>query len=475
MARIVVLGAGMCGLAAGILLRRDGHDVTVLERDFGGVPPSADEAWEQWPRHGVSQFHQPHFLQPRARQVLEAELPDVVRGLEAAGAAKFNLLAFMPPQIQDRSPRHGDEQFTTLTARRPVIEQVLARAAEVERGLQLRRGVGVLGVLSTRQNGIPHVGGVLTESGDRLSADLVVDAMGRRSPLPRWLETAGSAPVREEVEDSGFIYYTRFFRSHDGTMPGFSAPLLTALGTFSLLVIPGDNATWSVTVVISAGDRPLKRLRDPEAWTAVVRSCPHHAQWLEGEPITDVLAMGGVVDRYRRFALGNRPIATGIAAVGDAWACSNPSLGRGISFGLVHVQRLRDVVREHLDDPRQFAEAWDAVTEAELTPWYRETVEEDRARFAEIEALRNGRESGQNLTAAALRQRTLVAAVARDPDVFRTYLASRSCLAPLRGAYADPGFVDRITELARDAGPAPLLGPDRAQLLSLLDRVPAAA
>jgi hypothetical protein len=72
-------------------------------------------------------------------------------------------------------------------------------------------------------------------------------------------------------------------------------------------------------------------------------------------------------------------VATGIAPVGDAWACSNPSLGRGMALGLLHVQRLRDVIREQLEDPRQFAEVWNAVTEAELTPWYRETVEEDRA------------------------------------------------------------------------------------------------
>ena len=33
MPRITVLGAGVCGLAAAMLLARDGHDVTVLERD----------------------------------------------------------------------------------------------------------------------------------------------------------------------------------------------------------------------------------------------------------------------------------------------------------------------------------------------------------------------------------------------------------------------------------------------------------
>ncbi|MGZ6639978.1 MAG: FAD-dependent oxidoreductase, partial [Solirubrobacteraceae bacterium] len=38
--RIIVLGAGVCGLAAGMLLRRDGHEVTVLERDPEPVPNS---------------------------------------------------------------------------------------------------------------------------------------------------------------------------------------------------------------------------------------------------------------------------------------------------------------------------------------------------------------------------------------------------------------------------------------------------
>jgi hypothetical protein len=62
------------------------------------------------------------------------------------------------------------------------------------------------------------------------------------------------------------------------------------------------------------------------------------------------------------------------------------------------VARRRDAVphapliRTHLDDPLELASVWDAVTEAELTPWYRENLEEDRARIAEIEALRNGLE-----------------------------------------------------------------------------------
>ena len=138
------------------------------------------------------------------------------------------------------------------------------------------------------------------------------------------------------MEDSGFIYYTRYFRARNGKMPEFRAPPVTPLGTFSLLTLPADNHTWSVTVFTSAGDRPFKRLRARDSWTALVAACPRHAQWLDGEPTTDVVPMGGIVDRYRHFRVDDKPVATGIASVGDAWACTNPSNGRGMTLGLIH-------------------------------------------------------------------------------------------------------------------------------------------
>jgi hypothetical protein len=51
-------------------------------------------------------------------------------------------------------------------------------------------------------------------------------------------------------------------------------------------------------VSISSGDQAPKKLRDPKHWTALVAACPLHAHWLDGEPITDVLPMGGTIDRY---------------------------------------------------------------------------------------------------------------------------------------------------------------------------------
>jgi hypothetical protein len=135
----------------------------------------------------------------------------------------------------------------------------------------------------------------------------------------------------------------------------------------------------------------------------------------------------------------------------------------------MHVRCLRDVIRAHLHDPLEFAEAWDAATEAELVPWYRENVEEDRARIGEIEALRNGLEPALPGNSSAVLRQALLAAVPRDPDAFRAFLASRCCLTPLRETFANQQLVERIRELAGDSERPPLAGPNRAALLQLLD------
>jgi 2-polyprenyl-6-methoxyphenol hydroxylase-like FAD-dependent oxidoreductase len=457
MARIVVLGAGVCGLAAGLMLRRDGHTVTVLERDPAPVPDSDVDAWERWERAGVTQFRQAHLLQPLGRIVLDEELPDVRDALLAAGAARFDPLRLMPPWILDRRPRPGDERFATITARRPVIEHALARVAQEE--IDVRRGVEVERLVT---NGVPRIAGVRTKGGEELAADLVVDAMGRRSRLPAWLADAGAGGVHEESEEFGFLYYTRFFR---GELPLMLGPLLMAIGTVSLLTLPGDGDTWSVTVLGASGDQALKRLRKAEAWTAVVRACPLQAHWLDGEPITDVIGMGGIVDRYRRPAAGGRPGAAGVALLADACACTNPSLGRGMALGLRHAQLLRDTLRE--EDAGRFAEAWDAATEAEITPWYRNTVQQDRQRLREIDALRHGLERPPPADRQAAVRAALTPAAMCDPDVLRALLAERCCLGPAT-ALDEPELAERVLELARDAEPAALAGPDRNRLLTLL-------
>src|SRR5580692_5122700 len=95
----LIIGGGVVGLGLGMLLARDGHGVTILERDPEPPPPSAEAAFERWERTGVNQFRLPHLFLPRYREIVETELPDVARAIEANGGVRFNIVSSAPDAI----------------------------------------------------------------------------------------------------------------------------------------------------------------------------------------------------------------------------------------------------------------------------------------------------------------------------------------------------------------------------------------
>jgi 2-polyprenyl-6-methoxyphenol hydroxylase-like FAD-dependent oxidoreductase len=460
-AHIVVCGGSIIGLSSAMLLARDGHLVTVLETDPAPVPELPADAWEGWDRKGVPQFHQPHHLFSRARQILDADLPGMTDGLLEAGCVWVDPLSSLPPRLTDKLSH--EDRLCFVTGRRPVMEAVFARAADRHPAVTVRRGVSVRGLLAEAgtTDGAPHVEGVKLDGGEELRGELVVDAMGRRTKLGRWLEALGGPPPQVESEDSGFVYYTRYFTGPE--QPVVIGPAAAELGTISVLTALGDNSTWSVTLWGASADAALRGLREAERFTNVVRACLLQAHWLGGEPITDVLVMAGILDRYRRFVVDGRPVATGVVAVGDAWACTNPSAGRGLSVGLIHAQRLRDVVREGLDDANAVVRRFDAITERDVTPFYRNQIAADRARIAEMDALRVGSEPPPEDPAT----RAVRAAMMHDPDVFRGVIETVLCLALPQEVFARSGFMDKVAAFSGES-PMAIPGPSRTELLDLV-------
>src|SRR5271157_6154838 len=117
MGRIVVVGAGVAGLGAAMFLARDGHQVIVLERDPASPPDDPSQAWERWQRPGVNQFQLGHAFLAGFRSVVEAELPEVAKALQAAGGLRQNFIRDVMPETMTGGWRDGDERYEWLTGR----------------------------------------------------------------------------------------------------------------------------------------------------------------------------------------------------------------------------------------------------------------------------------------------------------------------------------------------------------------------
>ncbi|HZN16149.1 MAG TPA: NAD-binding protein [Acidimicrobiales bacterium] len=427
MAKIVVSGGGICGLGASMMLARRGHEVTVLERNPEEPPESIDKAWDAWERPGVAQFRMGHYFLARFHKIIGAELPELFDRFDQAGALRITpAIDAMPDSIADRSPRPDDDQFRVITGRRPVFEWAVANAAAAEPRVDVRRGVAVTELLTgaSVEAGIPHVVGVRTDAGDDLHADLVIDAGGRRSAFGTWLAAIGGKPFFEHSEDSGFRYYGRYFRAGPNGWPGPQVPMIQVLGSVALLSLPADNDTWMIGVVTSATDKALYKLTDADAWRRVVAATPAIAPYLDGEPISELETMAAIPDRYRRFIIDGAPVATGITAIADAVAATNPMRGRGVSMGMLHAQAVINEI-DALDDPVDFARRVDAASEAELLPHFHATVEMDRdmrtAFDREVKGEAPPPPPAEEDPIAAM-QAKFFSLIPSDPDVWRGFM-----------------------------------------------------
>jgi flavin-dependent dehydrogenase len=275
--------------------------------------------------------------------------------------------------------------------------------------------------------------------------------------------------VNEELEDSGLMYFGRHFRSTDGATPPLLGPSKIEWGTITSLALPADNGTWCLGIITSAKDKALFGLRRLDRWESVVRALPLVAHFLDGTPIDDgVAVITKLEDRFRGLVVDGRPVATGVISVGDAWAASNPSEGRGISIGTLHALVLRDTIREvGLNSPSLFVARFHQRTAEEVEPWFRTTVAGSRDRMAEVNAGISGT-TYRPANDGYKHVKAVLTAAPLDPDILRASLDIRFVLKlPEEIFRSNPNLADKATRLATEAKDVAALGPSRDQLVAM--------
>jgi 2-polyprenyl-6-methoxyphenol hydroxylase-like FAD-dependent oxidoreductase len=336
----IVIGGSIAGLTAARVLTQYFDRVTVVERDRYPEDPVA--------RQGVSQSHQVHVLLSQGQRILEQLFPGLKDELADKGAASIDWIADYSLCLQGRWTPRFKSEIVSCACTRNLLEATIRKRLADDPKVEFKEASLITGLLATTDN--TAVTGVQIRSNgitEKLPAQLVVDASGRDSKAPQWLQSLGYEMPQETKVNSFLGYASRSYQSLSQSHVDYKVLNLIAKAPDSRrggVLYQVENGQWMALIAGVGRDYPpsdeagflnfARSLSSPEIYEAIINA----------DPISPIYSYQRTENRMRHYEKLSR-LPENFVVLGDAVCAFNPVYGQGMTVAALGALTLDKCLR----------------------------------------------------------------------------------------------------------------------------------